>query len=622
MNTIQRIKWTVYLSVVVWVGMVVPVHAQQQFNVAYRYVHPRPQILPFAPDQKMVVNHDGFQYVLGTYLRPTPLIFLLKADSTGRVVWSREYDQPAGPDYANTLSVSHNGTALIVTGTTVIGGMSRTLIFKVRITDGSLVWENVYNDIGPLNTLAKRRIGFTNAYIASGTTTHPVTGASVPVVLAIRDSNGSVIYANRYQTRRPLPNHVITGFTVTARHIAYVGKYYNLAMNDERVAHFKIEPANGDVVSGDLHTYTLNGTPGQVGVSVASPYSWDIVRVRNGTSSPNFAIAGTFLTNFGGGPDTHDVAVFKVQPDGTPLWANRYPRVGAVQGLGRGIYQNQFASDSLSVFTQHLSGRRVSGFLSINHITGAPVFYQQHDYDSTLRGFASASFSPMVSTGGYIALAADVDGPAVEDSYQLMGMNSLGRTKTVCERPVTVDGVTLEPVHEDIRLTKHPITAPRTAVSLIVKKPLLSKRRCDNQFLASDNQCWANVQGTYQLIPCSDVCYTSSGEGYGEPIDCDGYRLGNPNSQDQNQEAINVYPNPLSTTDGAWNIQLNSEEAGAHIQWQLIDVQGKVLQQNAIRLQIGQQTITLPAQQLPSGLYLLQVLRPGHGTQQIKLSKE
>jgi hypothetical protein len=81
------------------------------------------------------------------------------------------------------------------------------------------------------------------------------------------------------------------------------------------------------------------------------------------------------------------------------------------------------------------------------------------------------------------------------------------------------------------------------------------------------------------------------------------------------QIAMNVYPNPVSSS-GILKISLNAREMG-NVQLTLSNLSGKVMANQLNALQSGENTLELPINNIPAGLYVLRVVVAG----QVQIAK-
>ncbi|MDH4155949.1 MAG: T9SS type A sorting domain-containing protein [candidate division Zixibacteria bacterium] len=226
-------------------------------------------------------------------------IYLVRADSSGRVLWARTYGG-GQDDEGMSVRLTPDG-GYVICGTTCSFGSGYNDVYFVRTNAaGDTVWTRTFGGPGGDSGFAVR-VTADGGFIAVGTTGSFGTGYSS--VYAIRmDSDGDSLWATTYGGTRADIGYSLEltsdgGFIFVGASASFGASY-----NDAYLV-------KTDIAGNVTWEYIYGGTYDDRGYSVCQ------------TADGGYALVGSTLS-FGSGKN--DVYVVKVDPMGTEIWSRSY----------------------------------------------------------------------------------------------------------------------------------------------------------------------------------------------------------------------------------------------------------------------------------------------------------
>lgn len=400
-------------------------------------------------------------------------LLLVRTDLDGNVVWSHQYG-----DYrikAPTLTLSNDGHLIAVAWS--LDDLD-AIAAKINATTGDVVWSQRYPGMNEAFTVTRR--GSRLILMGEKTFTNPPGDYLVkPMAIAIRESDGSVVWAKEYQegTIDYLENfnHRIEAATVNPGTVTYTGRFYDAALDPHgpdrrRVSLLTIDASTGLVPLNAMHTYDLELTANDYAIETDSPFPWDITRIKDAQGNDDgFALAGTYSHSDTYAFNATDPVVLRVDQNGTPLWAMLYGSTNTFKGFGRSLRQNvYFNAGRLDLYTTwdqytHAidASSTVSGIIRIQEVDGLPVGMAVYDApDADFSGLCMTADG----TGGYLAVAAEPVSPY--SSFELLRVGQIGGgVDCYVDHPLELeelivddDVVEIVPLDVDVEPREFPLT--------------------------------------------------------------------------------------------------------------------------------------------------------------------
>jgi hypothetical protein len=410
-------------------------------------------------------------------------ILLTRTDLEGNVVWSHLYG--SYEDKASTLTGAQDGNLIVVSWYL---DTIDTVAAKIDAETGEVIWAMRYPYMNEAFTVTRRG----SRHVLMGETTYRNAAGDYlvkPIAIAIRDSDGSVIWAKEYLegTNDYLENyhHRVQGAAVNPGTVSYVGQFYDAIIDPHgadrrRVSLLTIDAGNGLVPINAMHSYDLELNGSDYAIETDSPFVWDITRVTDDAGQlDGFAISGTYSHSSTYSFYATDPVVFRVTQTGDPVWAMLYGSPNGTEGFGRGIRQNvYFNGGRLDVYTawydyqNGIDGRStVSGLMRINELDGAAAGIAIYDVPNA--DFAGLCLGPD-GTGGYVALAVESVSPY--NSFELLKVGQIGGNvdcyldHTLEPEVLAIDDDIVEIVPVDVPVAPIEFSLPWVDLSLTVSE--------------------------------------------------------------------------------------------------------------------------------------------------------
>jgi hypothetical protein len=371
------------------------------------------QIVSF-PDEAIFVAIDSGDGIL-----------VMKTDFAGDILWTQLYGDFL--DQEPLLVESADGNLILAH----YNLDDKAIVTKLDSDDGSIIWSQSYSHFDQVDALTRRG----QHYVVMGAeSTAPATHK--PIAISVSGLNGNVLWSKRYdQGQAPYDTDYtleINDATVRPDEVVYVAKHY--PSSDPllpRFAAMMFLDADTGIINV-MHNYSLVVNANDHGLDPDAPFVWDIARLQTTAGvEDGFAISGTYSHSDTVQFTATDPVVFRVEPEGAPVWAQLYDSAISSKGFSRGILQNEFFfGDRLDVYTTWDqydaidAGGEKSGLMRIDASDGTAFGISIYDVPGEPGTDFEGRTMAADGLGGYIALATRATNPF--DAFELIKVGQIG----------------------------------------------------------------------------------------------------------------------------------------------------------------------------------------------------